>query len=203
MRAAPREVTSRHASGFAGSRAAHPQRHEGQVMQARARHLIGRWVAALAVVLLVGACTNSPQPEAAERSNTLFTAFAERSPRYLDPTASYSNNETPITYQVYETLYGYHYLKRPYTLIPKLAAPGVRDGCAGPLCLPPPDGRAARRPAHAVAVRAARHARAGRRRFRICLEAPGDAAHRCADLQRVRRVHRGPQGVRRRGAHRG
>ena len=66
-------------------------------------------------------CNNSPQPDGAEKTNTLFTAFSERSPRYLDPTASYSNNETPITYQVYEPLYGYHYLKRPYTLIPKIA----------------------------------------------------------------------------------
>ena len=69
----------------------------------------------------LGGCNNSPQPDGAEKTNTLFSAFSERSPRYLDPTASYSNNETPITYQVYEPLYGYHYLKRPYTLIPKIA----------------------------------------------------------------------------------
>jgi len=90
-------------------------------MSSRARGWFRRWTAAFAAALVLGACTNSPQPEDAEHSNTMFTAFAERSPRYLDPTASYSNNETPITYQVYETLYGYHYLKRPYTLVPKLA----------------------------------------------------------------------------------
>ena len=33
-----------------------------------------------------------------------------------------ANNETPYTYQIYEPLYGYHYLKRPYELIPKTAA---------------------------------------------------------------------------------
>lgn len=38
---------------------------------------------------------NSPYERGAERSSTLFTAFTERSPRYLDPTASYSINETP------------------------------------------------------------------------------------------------------------
>src|SRR5256885_11368934 len=78
-------------------------------------------VTALALGALLLGCNNSPQPHDLEKTNTLFSAFTERSPRYLDPTASYSNNETPITYQVYETLYGYHYLKRPYALVPKLA----------------------------------------------------------------------------------
>ncbi len=66
-------------------------------------------------------CNNSPHPAGAAASNTMFLAFQERSPRYLDPTASYANNETPVTYQVYEPLYGYHYLKRPYVLVPKAA----------------------------------------------------------------------------------
>src|SRR5256885_13989609 len=78
-------------------------------------------VTALALGALLLGCNNSPQPHDLEKTNTLFSAFTERSPRYLDPTASYSNNETPITYQVYEPLYGYHYLKRPYQLIPKAA----------------------------------------------------------------------------------
>ena len=83
---------------------------------------LGQWLAAaLAVAALTAGCDNSPQPDGADKTNTLFSAFSERSPRYLDPTASYSNNETPITYQVYEPLYGYHYLKRPYQLIPKVA----------------------------------------------------------------------------------
>ena len=80
-----------------------------------------RLAATLGLALTLSACNNSPQADGVEKSNTLFSAFAERSPRYVDPTASYSNNETPITYQVYEPLYGYHYLKRPYQLVPKLA----------------------------------------------------------------------------------
>lgn len=76
---------------------------------------------AAATLLLTAGCNNNPHPDGAEATNTLFTAFSERSPRYLDPTASYSNNETPYTYQIYEPLYGYHYLKRPYTLVPKTA----------------------------------------------------------------------------------
>jgi ABC-type transport system substrate-binding protein len=75
-------------------------------------------LAALAAVVLAG-CNNSPYPDRSAEANTLYTAFNERSPRYLDPTSSYSSNETPFTYQIYEPLYGYHYLKRPYTLVPK------------------------------------------------------------------------------------
>lgn len=82
-----------------------------------------RGVAFLSIgtVLLAG-CDNSPYGHDAAASNTLFSAFQERSPRYVDPTASYANNETPITYQTYEPLYGYHYLRRPYVLLPKTAA---------------------------------------------------------------------------------
>ena len=81
-----------------------------------------RWLVALAACagLLCG-CDNSPHPRGTASSNTLLNAFQERSPRTLDPTTSYSNNETPYTYQIYEPLYGYHYLKRPYTLVAKTA----------------------------------------------------------------------------------
>ncbi|CAN5546512.1 ABC transporter substrate-binding protein [soil metagenome] len=76
--------------------------------------------AMLLASLLVG-CNNSPNPTGSEKTNTLFTAFSERSPRYLDPTASYSINEIPYTGAIYEPLYKYHYLKRPYTLMPRVA----------------------------------------------------------------------------------
>jgi ABC-type transport system substrate-binding protein len=77
--------------------------------------LIGLLLSALA------ACDNNPHPDGAAAQNSLYTAFNERSPRYLDPTSSYSSNETPYTYQIYEPLYAYHYLKRPYTLMPRAA----------------------------------------------------------------------------------
>ncbi|HZF80912.1 MAG TPA: ABC transporter substrate-binding protein, partial [Rubrivivax sp.] len=50
----------------------------------------------------------------------------ESSPRHLDPTASYWSNDTPFTYQVYEPPYGYHYLKRPFQLVPKTAREVVK-----------------------------------------------------------------------------
>ena len=42
------------------------------------------------------ACNNSPYPDGAAATNTLFYSFDERSPRYLDPTASYANPETAV-----------------------------------------------------------------------------------------------------------
>ncbi len=90
------------------------------------RSLLIPWAALWAVVTLLAGCDNSPYPQGAAQTNTLYTAFNERSPRYLDPVSSYSSNETPYTYQIYEPLYGYHYLKRPYALVPKTATEVVQ-----------------------------------------------------------------------------
>ena len=78
--------------------------------------------AALTVVLL-GGCgvPNNPNPPGSEATNTYFTATQESSPKYLDPTSSYSANETPFVFAVYEPLLQYHYLKRPYQLEPRIA----------------------------------------------------------------------------------
>ncbi len=74
---------------------------------------------------------NSPYAAGAETLNNLYTAFSQRSPKYLDPARSYSTDETPYTYNIYEPLYGYHYLNRPYALIPRtataVAAPQLYD----------------------------------------------------------------------------
>jgi ABC-type transport system substrate-binding protein len=101
---------------------------------------------AMAALSLV-ACNNSPHPAGAAATNTMFTAFQERSPRTLDATASYANNETPVTYQVYEPLYAYHYLKRPYTLVPKTAVEVAQPRFVGKSGQPVPDDA----PADAVA----------------------------------------------------
>ncbi len=88
----------------------------------------GAWLrAVLLPLLLVGmanllvGCNNNPQSDRFSGTNTLFTSMVESSPKHLDPVASYWSQDTPITYQVYEPLYGYHYLLRPYTLVPKVA----------------------------------------------------------------------------------
>src|SRR5690606_40839370 len=52
----------------------------------------------------------------------LYTDFTQSSPMYPDPSSSYTTYETPFKYSIYEPLYGYHYLKRPYELKPKTAS---------------------------------------------------------------------------------
>ena len=65
--------------------------------------------------------TNSPHALGAEKTNTFFNGFQERSPKYFDSTASYSLDETPFTYSIYEPPYHFHYLKRPYEVAPRAA----------------------------------------------------------------------------------
>ncbi|HEU4429908.1 MAG TPA: ABC transporter substrate-binding protein, partial [Myxococcota bacterium] len=77
--------------------------------------------AGLAAALAALACDNNPWPRGASAENTLFSAMQETTPRHVDPTASYWSPDTLVTYQVYEPPYGYHYLKRPFELVPKSA----------------------------------------------------------------------------------
>ena len=99
-----------------------------------------RFPATVLVGLSITACTDTlknPHPPQSEQTNTLFVPFSGRSPKYLDPASSYSNDETPYTYQVYEPPYGYHYLKRPYELVGRaasaVAAPRYFDKAGKPL----------------------------------------------------------------------
>lgn len=74
---------------------------------------------------LLLACTqggNNPYPTSGNDSNvsTLYSAFSSR-PKHLDPALSYASDEAEFTYQIYEPLFQYHYLKRPYTLEPLVA----------------------------------------------------------------------------------
>jgi oligopeptide transport system substrate-binding protein len=71
----------------------------------------------------VAASWNNPYPVADADKNILYTAFRER-PKTLDPARAYSSNEYAIITQIYEPPFQYHYLKRPYTLVP-LAATAV------------------------------------------------------------------------------
>ncbi len=63
---------------------------------------------------------NNPYPAKEKTENILYSSFSER-PKHLDPALSYSSNEIVFTAQIYETPFQYHYLKRPYTLIPLVA----------------------------------------------------------------------------------
>lgn len=78
-------------------------------------------------LLLLVACgrspLNDPYPERDSGKAILYQAFSER-PKHLDPAAAYSANEYEFIAQIYEPPLQYHYLKRPYELMP-LTADGM------------------------------------------------------------------------------
>jgi oligopeptide transport system substrate-binding protein len=76
--------------------------------------------AALAACLTAFGCTNNPYPEADRDKKVLYSSFNE-APKTLDPAVAYTTAEHVITGNVYDTLLEYHYLERPYRLIPGLA----------------------------------------------------------------------------------
>ncbi|MFQ5561647.1 MAG: ABC transporter substrate-binding protein, partial [Nitrospinota bacterium] len=63
---------------------------------------------------------NSPYSALETKDNIFYSAFSER-PKHLDPARSYSSNEYRFIAQIYEPPFQYHFLKRPYTLIPLTA----------------------------------------------------------------------------------
>ncbi len=64
---------------------------------------------------------NNPYPARDDGTNTLYSSFTER-PRHLDPVQSYAMNEFALIANIYQPPLQYHYLKRPYQLIPFAAA---------------------------------------------------------------------------------
>ena len=87
--------------------------------------ITGSFAVAVALSLSLNACGKAPNNPYVETSqdkklNTLYTAFTAR-PKHLDPAQSYTSDEAEFTYQIYEPLFQYHYLKRPYQLEPLAA----------------------------------------------------------------------------------
>ena len=88
------------------------------------------WLPVLLLTLLLSACGtewNDPYPADERGGNRLYSAFAER-PKHLDPAVSYTDSEIGFIAQIYEPPLQYHYLKRPYVLIPATltAMPQIR-----------------------------------------------------------------------------
>ena len=79
----------------------------------------------LLLIGLLAACgqgaLNNPYPDRERGKNILYSFFSER-PKHLDPVQSYFENEIRFTAQIYMPPLQYHYLKRPYQLIPFAAA---------------------------------------------------------------------------------
>lgn len=93
------------------------------------------------IAFLLNACSdsawNNPYPsdqtgdqtggQKGDATNVIYSSFSER-PKRLDPVSSYSSNEYQFIAQIYEPPLQYHYLLRPYTLVPLTASrmPEVR-----------------------------------------------------------------------------
>ncbi|KPJ94215.1 MAG: peptide ABC transporter substrate-binding protein [Gammaproteobacteria bacterium SG8_11] len=74
----------------------------------------------LAAIVFVGCSEgpwNNPYPAEENELNIHYAPFSGR-PKHLDPAQSYSSNEIAFTAQIYEPPLQYHFLKRPYELIP-------------------------------------------------------------------------------------
>lgn len=80
----------------------------------------GLAVAVMAIAALAGCTPNDPYRPGEAAANTFYTTFNEP-PKHLDPARAYSSDEYDLISQVYEPPLQYHYLKRPYELIPLLA----------------------------------------------------------------------------------
>jgi ABC-type transport system substrate-binding protein len=78
----------------------------------------------ISLAALLSACGehnwNNPYEAADTGKNILYNVFSER-PKHLDPVQSYSSNEIQFTAQIYEPPLQYHFLKRPFVLIPATA----------------------------------------------------------------------------------
>ena len=77
-------------------------------------------VMALISAIAVSSCTNNPYRSGESAQSTLFNSFSTP-PTKLDPATAYYSHEGEIIDQIYEPLFTYHYLKRPYELIPLTA----------------------------------------------------------------------------------
>jgi ABC-type transport system substrate-binding protein len=94
-----------------------------------------RRAVAFAAALALSTCTNNPYPDSDDERAVFYTVFDEP-PKTLDPQVAYSTIDHSVIGNVYDTLLEYHYLKRPYTLIP-----GLLEEIPHPR--PQPDGRVA------------------------------------------------------------
>ena len=66
---------------------------------------------------IASASWNNPYPEDEFDATVFYSSFRER-PKHLDPARSYSSDEYVFVAQIYEPPLQYHYLERPYKLVP-------------------------------------------------------------------------------------
>lgn len=64
---------------------------------------------------------NNPYPKSEQNQEIYYSTF-DQEPKHFDPAVAYSSDEYNFIQQIYEPPLQYHYLKRPYELIPLTAA---------------------------------------------------------------------------------
>ena len=84
-----------------------------------------KYIFTIFLALLLTSCDNrvwnNPYPSNDDGKSIFYTAFTER-PKHLDPVQAYSENEYIFLAQIYQPPLQYHYLKRPYQLVPQAAS---------------------------------------------------------------------------------
>ncbi|MFZ2855456.1 MAG: ABC transporter substrate-binding protein [Rhodocyclaceae bacterium] len=149
-------------------------------------------LASLSLLLLLAACSseqNDPYPLAERGQNILYSAFSER-PKHLDPVQSYTEDESTFTAQIYEPPLQYHYLQRPYTLIPGSAeavpVPRYYDAAGRELPADAPAGRIA----HSVYEIRIKPGIRYQPHPAFALDAAGQPVHAALDRERLRGIDR-------------
>ncbi|MFQ5442640.1 MAG: ABC transporter substrate-binding protein [Thermodesulfobacteriota bacterium] len=75
----------------------------------------------LTTLCIISGCTPNNPYRASERGKNIFYSTFNEPPKHLDPARSYSSDEYRLIAQIYEPPLQYHYLKRPYELVPLTA----------------------------------------------------------------------------------
>ena len=81
------------------------------------RHILSRLWLIILLLWVTGCIPNNPYPASEHTQEIYYSTFSEE-PKHLDPAVSYSSGEYRFIQQIYEPPLQYHYLKRPYQLIP-------------------------------------------------------------------------------------
>ena len=82
------------------------------------RRVIAVWLPF--AIVLAGCFSNNPYRASERGQNTYYGVFGDP-PKHLDPAISYSSGQYTFISQIYEPPLQYHYLRRPYELIPLTA----------------------------------------------------------------------------------
>lgn len=87
----------------------------------KVRILFSRLVVCALPFFLLSCFTNNPYRPDEAGKNIYYDTFTSE-PKHLDPARAYSEDEYEFMNQIYEPVVQYHFLKRPYEIIPLTAA---------------------------------------------------------------------------------